>query len=73
MVDLTTTEEFFMDSTIRTHGRADRFDGLQDYRRRQAEAYLARNSAQLRAAFWARKEQDRIDGERWLAERGLTD
>lgn len=61
-----------MSSTIRTHGRADQFDSLQDYRRRQAEAFIARNQKQIRDAFWARKEEDRLAGERWLAERGLT-
>ena len=62
-----------MDSTIRQGGRVDQFDGLQAYRQRQAEAYVRRNYAQIRAAFWARKEEDRLAGERWLAQHGLAD
>lgn len=50
----------------------DRYTTVQEYRAASDRAYLQRNAAQVRAAFWARKEQDRIDGERWLAERGLT-
>lgn len=50
----------------------DRNEGqtMQEYRAAQARAWLQRNQKQLRDQFWARKEQDRLDGERWLAEHG---
>ncbi len=41
---------------------------LQERRAAHSRAWLQRNQKQLRDAFWARKEQDRLDGERWLAE-----
>lgn len=47
---------------------SDQTDSLADYRAAQARAWVQRNQKQLRDAFWARKEQDRLAGERWLAE-----
>lgn len=46
---------------------SDQYETLQEYRVRQAEAYVARNAARMRRDFWARKEQDRIEGEWRLA------
>ncbi len=48
--------------------QSDQTDDLTTYRRRQAEAFIRRNQAQLRAAFWERKRADHEAGERWLAE-----
>jgi hypothetical protein len=52
--------------------QTDRHEGqtLQDYRRKQAEAWVARNQPKLRAAFWERKRQEAEAGERFLAEQG---
>jgi len=52
-------------NTDRTEGQS-----LQDYRRKQAEAWIARNQKQLRDQFWERKRRDHEAGERWLAEHG---
>ena len=61
-----------MQITIRNDDRAEG-DSLQDYRRKQAEAWLQRNQKQLRDQFWARKREEHEAGQRWLAERGLTE
>lgn len=49
------------------------FNSLAEYRAAQDRAWLQRNQARLRAEFWDRKRRDREDGERWLAERGLSE
>lgn len=58
-----------MKITIR-HTDQNEGQTMQEYRAAQARAWLQRNQKQLRDQFWARKEQDRLAGERWLAEHG---
>lgn len=52
---------------------SDQSDDLTTYRRRQAEAFIARNQKKLRDDFWARKREEHEAGQRWLAERGLAE
>lgn len=58
-----------MQITIRQNDRTEG-QSLQDYRAAQARAWIQRNQKQLRDQFWARKERDRIEGERRLIELG---